>query len=349
MSEIKLPRSVARRTNELEVDFNQVARTIIVTGGAGFLGSQLCRRIIDAGHNVICVDNLQTGRRKNIEPLVGSPRFRLITHDIILPLSVEEDVHEIYNLACAASPPRYQIDPIHTMKTCVLGTMNMLGLAKRKGARLLQASTSEVYGDPSIDLQNEDYRGNVNCFGPRACYDEGKRAAEALCFDYGRQHGLDVRVVRIFNTYGPHMSPDDGRVVSNFIIQALRGAPITVYGDGSQTRSFCYADDLLDGFIRVMAAPVTAEISRPINLGNPGEFTVRELAEIVISKTGSRSKIVHVDLPVDDPRQRRPDICRAKVLLGWEPRVSLGEGLDRTIAYFRNDVEDQRALAVVAE
>lgn len=339
----------ARDRGTLEASADSGMRTVIVAGGAGFLGSQLCGRMINSGHNVICVDNMQTGRKQNIAPFIGSPLFRFIHHDIILPLSVEEDVDEIYNLACAASPPRYQIDGIHTMKTCVVGTMNMLGLAKRKGARMLQASTSEVYGDPSIELQNEDYRGNVNCFGPRACYDEGKRAAEALCYDYRRQHGIDVRIVRIFNTYGPSMSPDDGRVVSNFIIQALRGSPITVYGDGSQTRSFCYADDLLDGFVGVMGAPASAGVSRPINLGNPGEFSVRELAELVIAKTGAASKIVCVDLPVDDPRQRRPDIRRAKELLDWEPRVSLSEGLDRTIAYFRTEIENQLALAVVEE
>ncbi|WP_029008282.1 UDP-glucuronic acid decarboxylase family protein [Azospirillum halopraeferens] len=306
-------------------------KRIMVTGGAGFLGSHLCERLLARGCEVLCIDNYFTGSRENIAHLLDDRRFEVIRHDVTFPLYVEVD--EIYNLACPASPVHYQHDPVQTTKTSVHGAINVLGLAKRLNARILQASTSEVYGDPSVHPQPEEYWGNVNPIGPRACYDEGKRCAETLFFDYHRQHRLSIKVVRIFNTYGPRMHPNDGRVVSNFIMQALRGEPITIYGDGSQTRSFCYVDDLIEGFIRFMdTAP---EHTGPLNLGNPGEFTMLELAEKILRLTGSSSTLVHRELPQDDPKQRRPDITRAKALLDWEPRVPLDDGLERTIAYFR--------------
>lgn len=308
-----------------------MSKRILVTGGAGFLGSHLCDRLLAAGHEVLCVDNFFTGAKGNILHVLQNPRFELIRHDVTFPLYVEVD--EIYNLACPASPIHYQDDPVQTTKTSVHGAINMLGLAKRVGARILQASTSEVYGDPEVHPQAESYWGRVNPIGPRSCYDEGKRCAETLFFDYHRQHRLDIKVVRIFNTYGPRMHPNDGRVVSNFIVQALRHAPITIYGDGQQTRSFCYVDDLLEGMMRMMATG--PELTGPVNLGNPGEFTMLELAEKIIRLTGSRSSITHHPLPMDDPRQRRPDIQLAKSALGWEPKVALEDGLKETIAYFR--------------
>jgi len=305
-------------------------KRILVTGGAGFLGSHLCERLLADKHDVLCVDNYFTGTKDNIAHLMGSPYFEVMRHDVTFPLYVEVD--EIYNLACPASPVHYQHDPVQTTKTSVHGAINMLGLAKRVKAKIFQASTSEVYGDPTVHPQTEDYRGNVNPIGPRACYDEGKRCAETLFFDYHRQHKVRIRVARIFNTYGPRMHPNDGRVVSNFIVQALRGEPITVYGDGSQTRAFCYVDDLIEGFIRLMDAPDT--VTGPINLGNPVEFTIGELARKIIDLTGSSSKIVYKPLPVDDPTQRCPDITLARKLLGWEPKVPLETGLLRTIEYF---------------
>jgi UDP-glucuronate decarboxylase len=306
-------------------------KRILVTGGAGFLGSHLCDRFIRDGHEVLCVDNFFTGDKRNVEHLVGEPRFELLRHDITFPLFVEVD--EIYNLACPASPIHYQHDPVQTTKTSVHGSINMLGLAKRLKARILQASTSEVYGDPAIHPQTEEYWGHVNPIGPRSCYDEGKRCAETLFFDYHRQHRLEVKVARIFNTYGPRMHQADGRVVSNFIVQALKGEPIALYGDGKQTRSFCYVDDLIDGLVRMMDS--SAEITGPINIGNPVEFSMLELAERVIALTGSKSKIVYAPLPEDDPRQRQPNIDRARELLGWRPAVQLEEGLKRTIDYFK--------------
>jgi UDP-glucuronate decarboxylase len=305
-------------------------KLILVTGGAGFLGSHLCDRLLEDGHDVICVDNFFTGRKQNVEHLIGHPRFELMRHDVTLPLYLEVD--EVYNLACPASPVHYGHDPIQTTKTSVLGALNMLGLAKRLKCRIFQASTSEVYGDPSQHPQPEGYWGNVNPIGPRACYDEGKRCAETLFFDYHRQHGIEVKVARIFNTYGPRMAPDDGRVVSNFIVHALKGLPITIYGDGAQTRSFCYVDDLIEGFVRLMESP--AELIGPVNLGNPGEFTIKELAELVLELTGSKSKLAYLPLPRDDPKQRRPDIALAKDRLGWQPGVALREGLLDTILYF---------------
>jgi len=305
-------------------------KRILVTGGAGFLGSHLCARLVNDEHDVLCVDNYFTGRRDNILHLLDDPHFEAMRHDVCEPLHVEVD--EIYNLACPASPIHYQFDPVQTTKTSVMGALNMLGLAKRLKAKVLQASTSEVYGDPEIHPQPETYRGNVNPIGPRACYDEGKRCAETLFFDYQRQHALRIRVVRIFNTYGPRMHPNDGRVVSNFIVQALKGDPITLYGDGSQTRAFCYVDDMIEGFVRMMAA--TDEVIGPMNLGNPVETSVAELAQLVIDLTGSRSKIVHRPLPIDDPVQRCPDISQARSVLGWQPRTNLQIGLQRTIAYF---------------
>lgn len=305
-------------------------KRILVTGGAGFLGSHLCERLLNDGHDVICVDNFFTGTRDNIQHLLTNPHFEVMRHDITQPLYVEVD--EIYNLACPASPPHYQHDPIHTLKTSVLGAMNMLGLAKRTGAKLFQASTSEVYGDPAQHPQNESYWGNVNPIGIRSCYDEGKRAAETLCFDYHREHGVHIKVARIFNTYGPRMHPRDGRVVSNFVIQALKGDDITVYGEGQQTRSFCYVDDLIEAFVRLMNSP--DDVTGPINTGNPGEFTILELAEKVIAMTGSKSKIIKLPLPQDDPKQRRPDITKAKSVLGWEPAIPLDHGLPKTIRYF---------------
>jgi UDP-glucuronate decarboxylase len=306
-------------------------KRVLVTGGAGFLGSHLCERLLHSGDDVLCVDNYFTGRKDNIANLAGDPHFEAMRHDITFPLYVEVD--EIYNLACPASPVHYQFDPVQTTKTSVLGAINMLGLAKRIGAKIMQASTSEIYGDPTVHPQTEDYRGNVNPLGPRACYDEGKRCAETLFFDYLRQHRVKVKVARIFNTYGPRMHPNDGRVVSNFIVQALRGHDITLYGDGSQTRAFCYVDDLIDGFVRLMASGDS--VTGPINIGNPHEIPVRELAERVIQLTGSASKIVLRPLPEDDPTQRCPDITRARTQLGWAPQVRLEDGLQRTIAYFR--------------
>jgi UDP-glucuronate decarboxylase len=303
----------------------------LVSGGAGFLGSHLCDRLIAEGRDVICVDNFFTGSKDNIRHLIGSPSFELIRHDITLPLYVE--VEEIYNLACPASPVHYQHDPVQTAKTSVLGAINMLGLAKRLNARVFQASTSEVYGDPEVHPQTEDYWGRVNPIGPRSCYDEGKRCAETLFFDYWRQYKLDIKVARIFNTYGPRMHPNDGRVVSNFIMQALRGDDITIYGDGQQTRSFCYVDDLIEAFVRLMASP--KEITGPVNLGNPGEFTMLELAEKVIAISGSKSRLIFMPLPQDDPKQRQPDISQAKNQLDWEPKVHLEDGLKETLTYFK--------------
>ena len=315
----------------------QSLRTLI-TGGAGFVGSQLCRRLLAEGHDVICVDNLFTGRKENIRDLLNNPKFEFIRHDVTFPLHLEVD--RIYNLACPASPPHYQHDPIHTMKTSVLGAMNMLGLAKRTGARILQASTSEVYGDPEQHPQSESYWGHVNPVGIRSCYDEGKRCAETLFFDYQRQHGIEIRVVRIFNTYGPNMHPNDGRVVSNFIVQALTNQDLTVYGEGSQTRSFQYVDDLVEGMIRMMDN--AQGFSGPVNLGNPGEFTIRELAEKILAMLPeSRSRLVFEPLPADDPRQRRPDIALAGQHLGWAPAISLDQGLGKTIDYFRKIVLHQ--------
>ncbi|MDO8607471.1 MAG: SDR family oxidoreductase [Phaeospirillum sp.] len=306
-------------------------KRVLVTGGAGFLGSHLCERLLAEGNDVLCVDNLFTGTKDNIVHLLDNPYFELVRHDVTFPLYVEVD--EIYNLACPASPIHYQRDPVQTTKTSVHGAINMLGLAKRVGAKIFQASTSEVYGDPEVHPQTEDYRGSVNPIGPRACYDEGKRCAETLFFDYWRQHDLRIKVARIFNTFGPRMHPDDGRVVSNFIVQALEGRPITLYGDGSQTRSFCFVDDLIEGFIRLMGSDDT--ITGPINLGNPREMTVRELAEMVVAMVGNKAEIVYRPLPADDPLQRQPNIALAKEKLGWEPKVTLENGLERTIAYFR--------------
>ncbi len=305
-------------------------KKILVTGGAGFLGSHLCERLLARGHEVLCVDNLFTGTRRNIAHLMGESRFELMRHDVTFPLYVEVD--EIYNLACPASPVHYQFDPVQTTKTSVHGAINVLGLAKRVKAKVLQASTSEVYGDPEVHPQTEDYWGRVNPIGYRSCYDEGKRCAETLFFDYHRQHGVPIKVVRIFNTYGPRMHPNDGRVVSNLVVQALKGDPITLYGDGSQTRSFCYVDDLVEAMMRMM--DTGPEVTGPINIGNPGEFTIRDLAALVIELTGSSSPLVHQPLPPDDPRQRRPDIAKAKAVLGWEPTVALREGLVKTITYF---------------
>jgi UDP-glucuronate decarboxylase len=309
-------------------------KKILVTGGAGFLGSHLCDRLVAQGHHVLCVDNYFTGSKKNVEHLLSNPNFEIIRQDICIPLYVEVD--EIYNLACPASPYYYQLDPIQTMKTSVIGAFNMLGLAKRTGARILQASTSECYGDPEVHPQPETYWGNVNPIGIRSCYDEGKRAAETLFMDYHRKHGVDTRIMRIFNTYGPRMNPNDGRVVSNFIVQALRGEDITMYGDGNQTRSFCYFEDNLDGMMALMAYDGT--LPTPVNIGNPGEFSMLELAEKVIQMTGTTSKIVFQDLPQDDPKQRKPDIAKAKELLDWEPTIRLEEGLQKTIDYFRSIV-----------
>ncbi|WP_299361685.1 UDP-glucuronic acid decarboxylase family protein [uncultured Paracoccus sp.] len=309
---------------------------ILVTGGAGFIGSHLVDRLLDQGHEVLCVDNLFTGTKRNIDHLAGHPRFEFMRHDVTFPLYVEVD--QIYNLACPASPIHYQHDPVQTTKTSVHGAINMLGLAKRLRAKILQASTSEVYGDPYHHPQTEGYWGNVNPVGPRSCYDEGKRCAETLFFDYQRQHGLEIKVIRIFNTYGPRMHHADGRVVSNFIVQALTGEPITIYGQGQQTRSFCYIADLVDGMVRLMETG--PEVTGPVNVGNPAEFTIRALAEAVLAKTGSCSEIVLRPLPADDPKQRRPDISLARELLGWEPAVPLDPGLDRTIAYFRDRLQE---------
>jgi UDP-glucuronate decarboxylase len=310
-------------------------KRILVTGGAGFLGSHLLDRLIEQGHDVICLDNFFTGAKENIRHLLGHPNFELMRWDVIDPFKVEVD--QIFNLACPASPVHYQYNAIKTVKTSVMGAINCLGLAKRVNARIFQASTSEVYGDPQVHPQVESYRGSVNPIGIRACYDEGKRVAETLFFDYHRQNGVDIRVVRIFNTYGPRMHPGDGRVVSNFIVQALRGEDITVYGDGSQTRSFCYVDDLVEGFLRMMAAE---DFTGPVNLGNPGEFTILQLAESVIRMVDSKSKIIYKPLPQDDPLQRKPDISLAREKLGWEPKVSLEEGLARTIDYFKKVLQE---------
>ncbi len=319
-------------------------KRVMVTGGAGFLGSHLCERLVREGHDVLCVDNYFTGRKDNIAHLIGDPHFEAMRHDITLPLHVEVD--EIYNLACPASPVHYQYDPVQTTKTSVIGAINVLGLAKRVGAKVLQASTSEVYGDPIVHPQTEDYRGNVNPLGPRACYDEGKRCAETLFFDYFRQHRTRIKVARIFNTYGPRMHPNDGRVVSNFIVQALRGEDITLYGDGSQTRAFCYVEDLVDAFVRFMATG--DEVTGPMNLGNPHEVPVRELAERVVKLTGSQSQIVYRPLPQDDPVQRCPDITLARNILGWQPRVLLDDGLIRTMAYFDRMLMERTARRMAA-
>ncbi len=319
---------------ELERSEMLTTKRVMVTGGAGFLGSHICERLVERGDDVLCVDNLFTGNKQNIEGLLGHPRFELMRHDVTFPLYVEVD--EIFNMACPASPIHYQFDPVQTTKTSVHGAINVLGLAKRTKAKILQASTSEVYGDPEIHPQVESYRGSVNTIGPRACYDEGKRCAETLFFDYHRQHGTRIRVARIFNTYGPRMHPDDGRVVSNFIVQALRGEPITIYGDGSQTRSFCYVDDLVEGLIRLMDAP--DDVTGPINLGNPGEFTIRQLAELVIEMTGAKVDLTICPLPADDPVRRCPDITLAKEKLAWSPTIALREGLEKTIGYFRKNL-----------
>ena len=303
---------------------------VLVTGGAGFLGSHLCDKLLAEGNEVICLDNFYTGQKKNIAHNLTNPNFEFIRHDITEPIRLEVD--QIYNLACPASPVHYQHNPVGTIKTCVHGSINMLGLAKRIGARILQASTSEVYGDPEVHPQKEDYRGSVNPIGVRSCYDEGKRCAETLFFDYHRQHSVDIRIMRIFNTYGPRMHPNDGRVVSNFIVQALSGQDLTIYGDGSQTRSFCYVDDLLNGMVKLMN---TEEFTGPVNIGNPGEFTIKELAELVIEMTGSKSKLVYKDLPSDDPVRRKPDISLAKEKLGWEPKIKLEDGLKDTIKFFK--------------
>jgi len=313
-------------------------KRILVTGGAGFLGSHLIDRLLALGHEVICVDNLFTGTKRNIEHLNAQPLFEFMRHDVTFPLYVEVD--EIYNLACPASPIHYQHDPVQTTKTSVHGAINMLGLAKRLKCQILQASTSEVYGDPTIHPQTEDYWGNVNPIGPRSCYDEGKRCAETLFFDYHRQHGVQIKIARIFNTYGPRMHPSDGRVVSNFIVQALKGEAITLYGDGYQTRSFCYVDDLIDGLLRLMDSPPA--LTGPVNLGNPNEFTMRELARLVLSETGSSSPLVTQPLPQDDPKQRRPDITIAQARLGWAPKISLSEGLKPTIDYFQSSIGRSR-------
>jgi UDP-glucuronate decarboxylase len=307
-------------------------KKILVTGGAGFLGSHLCDRLFAQGHHVICLDSFFTGRRENIQQLLNQPRFEVLSQDVIAPIKIDA-LDEIYNLACPASPVHYQYDPVHTMKTSVLGALSVLELAKKTGAKVFQASTSEVYGDPAVHPQTEEYWGNVNPIGPRSCYDEGKRAAETLFFDYHRTLDIPIKVVRIFNTYGPRMAANDGRVVSNFIVQALQGQDLTIYGDGSQTRSFCYADDLVEGFIRLMNAD--QQIIGPINMGNPDEFTMLELAEKVLRLTGSSSKLIHLPLPQDDPQQRQPDISKAKSLLGWSLTVPLEQGLERTIAYFK--------------
>ena len=310
------------------------SKQVLVTGGAGFIGSHLCERLLAAGHGVLCVDNFFTGARENIAHLRSNTNFEVLRHDVCFPLFVEVD--EIYNLACPASPVHYQFDPVQTTKTSVLGAINMLGLAKRVKARILQASTSEVYGDPEVHPQVEGYWGHVNPIGPRACYDEGKRCAETLFFDYWRQHKVEIKVARIFNTYGPRMHPHDGRVVSNFIVQALRGEPITLYGDGQQTRSFCFVDDLVEGLIRLMGSPT--EITGPVNLGNAGEFSMRQLAEMVIEMTGSASVIEHRPLPTDDPRQRQPALGKASEILSWSPTIALEAGLRKTISYFENQM-----------
>jgi UDP-glucuronate decarboxylase len=337
--------ATAERPELRQLDFR--ARRVLVTGGAGFLGSHLCERLLEAGHDVICVDNFFTGERRTVAHLLDNPAFELMRHDVTFPLYVE--VEEIYNLACPASPVHYQYDPVQTTKTSVHGAINMLGLAKRVKAKVLQASTSEIYGDPKVHPQPESYWGNVNPMGPRSCYDEGKRSAETLFFDYHRQHRLRVKVLRIFNTYGPRMHPNDGRVVSNFIMQALTGQPITIFGDGNQTRSFCFVDDMIEAMIRLMETPDS--VTGPVNAGNPAEFTMNELAALVLELTGSNSPVVHHPLPEDDPRQRCPDITLARELLDWKPTVALEEGLRHTIAYFetRLSASKDRPLARRAE
>ncbi|WP_324187633.1 UDP-glucuronic acid decarboxylase family protein [Sphingopyxis solisilvae] len=315
------------------------SKRILVTGAAGFLGSHLCERLVDQGHEVLGIDNYFTGRRANVAHLLGKPNFEMMRHDVTFPLFVEVD--EIYNLACPASPVHYQYDPVQTTKTSVHGAINMLGLAKRTGAKILQASTSEVYGDPEQHPQTEEYWGNVNPIGPRSCYDEGKRCAETLFFDYYRQNNVRIKVMRIFNTYGPRMHPEDGRVVSNFIMQALTGQPITIYGDGSQTRSFCYVDDLIEGMIRLMNSP--DEVTGPINIGNPGEFTIRQLAEKIVEMVGADAELVFKDLPVNDPMQRKPDIGKAMSLLNWQPTIVLEDGLGKTIDYFRSLINERQS------
>jgi len=317
---------------------NYHRKRILITGGAGFLGSHLSERLLNEGNEIFCLDNFFTGTKENVAHLIDDPYFEIIRHDVEFPLHLEVD--EIYNLACPASPPHYQHNPIHTNKTSVLGAINMLGLAKRQNAKIMQASTREVYGDPLVHPQTEDYRGNVNPIGIRSCYDEGKRCAETLFFDYYREHGVKIKVARIFNTYGPNMHPNDGRVVSNFIIQALKGEDITIYGDGSQSRSFCYVDELIDGFIRLMASD---EFTGPVNLGNPVEFTIKELAEKIIEMTNSKSKLSLNPLPQDDPKQRQPDITLAKKELNWEPKIKLEEGLKKTISYFSGLIKEGRA------
>ena len=311
-------------------------KVIVIAGGAGFLGSALCRRLLDGGHSVICIDNLLTGDIANVSGLTRCPDFEFMQHDITDPLMIDGQIDEIYNMACPASPPRYQKDPIHTFQTCIAGSLNLLDLAKDKGARILLSSTSEVYGDPEITSQHEAYRGNVNTVGPRACYDEGKRAAETAFWEFGEHQGVETRIARIFNTYGPRMHPDDGRVVSNFVVQGLRGQPLTVYGDGSQTRSFCFVDDMVEGLIRLMGS----REKMPVNLGNPGEFTMLELAQLVAKKLDNDPVVEFRDLPTDDPRQRRPDITRAHDILGWGPSISLDEGLTRTIPWFAKRLSD---------
>ena len=319
-----------------------IRKRVLVTGGAGFLGSHLCEKLLARGHHVICLDNYFTGTRDNIAHLLSNPYFEVIRHDITFPIYLEVD--QIYNLACPASPIHYQKDPVQTTKVSVHGAINVLGLAKRLRVPVFQASTSEVYGDPTVHPQVEEYWGNVNPIGIRSCYDEGKRCAETLFFDYHRQHELEIKVARIFNTYGPRMHPNDGRVVSNFIVQALRGEPITIYGEGTQTRSFCYVSDLIDGFVRLMESP--REVTGPINLGNPEEFSIRELAELVLTEVGGKSRLVFQPLPSDDPRQRRPDISRAQELLGWQPKVCLLDGLRATIVHFEGELRKQNAVAV---
>ena len=319
-------------------------KRILITGGAGFIGSHLCERLLAQGHEVLCVDNFYTGTRRNVAHLMSNPAFELMRHDVTFPLFVEVD--EIYNLACPASPIHYQYDPVQTTKTSVHGAINVLGLAKRRKAKIFQASTSEVYGDPAVHPQPEDYWGNVNPTGFRSCYDEGKRCAETLFFDYRRQHGVRIKVARIFNTYGPRMHPEDGRVVSNFVVQALRGEPITLYGEGRQTRSFCYVDDLVEGVVRLMATG--DEVNGPVNLGNPAEFSIRELAALVIELTGSGSQIEYRPLPQDDPKQRRPDITKARDIIDWEPTVTLRQGLQRTIAYFDELLSRGEAFSRIA-
>lgn len=321
-------------------------KTIVITGGAGFLGSHLCERKLAKGYRVVCIDNLLSGRMENISSFQQDKNFSFVEHDVISPYAVSGPVDEIYNMACPASPPKYQINPIHTLKTSVFGALNALELARKKNATVFQASTSEVYGDPLISPQPEGYNGNVNTHGPRSCYDEGKRAAETLFHDYGELYGVRTRIARIFNTYGPQMDPGDGRVVSNFIVQALQSEDITIYGSGEQTRSFCYVDDLLDGIDKLMGS--TEELVDPINLGNPVEFTVRELAHMVIEQTGSKSKIIHKDLPIDDPKQRRPDIRLSKKALGWAPHISLHQGLKKTIPYFAAEIERLSENGVLA-